>query len=392
MATRIKIRNDIGENWAARNPILAKGEIGLVIDGSLRRAKVGDGITPWNALEFAWEAGGGGANAFADLTDKHSADLPAINTPLAAALANLSAQLSGKAPASGISPAAIAGTAVLTTDPRLSNERVPIDDSVNNAKLADMPGGTVKGRPLSAPGGDPVDLSLSEQAQLLAGVVNATAEDTAPVDSERIPVVSGALVGWLSLSRLWTYIKAKISADNMEGLSSQSTARTNLGAGTTGDALFVAATPAAARETLGVIRRVMASDALATSTTPVSAPDLTFPVEAGKLYRVDLNLIAQSVGAVGYQVTVTYPNNARTGVGYSQTIHNSTAKFPSLGATSTTLNPNTTANPNATLGVSGWIYLRPTAGGNVTFTTAQQTGGAGTVGLITGSMLTVTEL
>ena len=168
--------------------------------------------------------------------------------------------------------------------------------------------------------------------------------------------------------------------------------RTKLGSGATGDALFQAASPVAARETLRIIRRAMESDALATSATPVSAPDLTFPLEAGKLYRVDLNLIVQSVGAVGYQVTVTYPTNARTGVGFSQTIHNSTAKFPNLGATSTTLNPNTTGNPNATIGVSGWVYLRPTASGNVTFSAAQQTGGTGTVGLLTGSMITVTEL
>lgn len=139
MATRIKIRNDTGSNWAARNPILAKGEIGLVIEGRLRRAKVGDGITPWNALDFAWEAGGGtgGATAFADLTDKASADLPAINTPLATALWALSAQLSGKAPSFGIAPSAISGTAVITTDPRLSDARTPTAHTHPASEISD---------------------------------------------------------------------------------------------------------------------------------------------------------------------------------------------------------------------------------------------------------------
>ena len=334
MATRIKLRSDIAANWAATNPILAAGEIGLVIEGVLRRAKVGDGATPWNALDWAFEAegGGGGAMAFAALTDAATADLPWINAPLAAALA-------AKLPAAAADEGASPSTLVLR-------------DGV----------GRIEATAVIATGGTSSLSSLTTAGHV--SLLKSGSSDLFSFDFLNVYFAPGSAIEF----------------------------RTKLGSGATGDALFQAASPAAARETLGIIRRAMASDALATSATPVSAPDLTFPLEAGKLYRVDLNLIVQSVGAVGYQVTVTYPTNARTGVGFSQTIHNSTAKFPNLGATSTTLNPNTTGNPNATIGVSGWVYLRPTASGNVTFSAAQQTGGTGTVGLLTGSMITVTEL
>jgi hypothetical protein len=114
MATRIKLRSDIAANWAAANPILAAGEIGLVIEGALRRAKVGDGTTAWNALDWAFEdEAGGGATAFVDLTDKASADLPAINGPLSAALAGKAAA-SHSHPASAISDSTATGRALLT--------------------------------------------------------------------------------------------------------------------------------------------------------------------------------------------------------------------------------------------------------------------------------------
>jgi hypothetical protein len=168
--------------------------------------------------------------------------------------------------------------------------------------------------------------------------------------------------------------------------------------GSTGAALFGAATPAAGRAALGVIRRVLGSDALATSTTPVAAPDLTFPVEAGKVYRVDLSLFVASLagaspGNPGYQVSMTYPTMSRTGFGNGLMTHPTTPKIINLGATSTTLNPNTTGNPNGTAGVSGYAYLRPTVSGNVTFASYHQTAAqTGTVGLLAGSLVTVTEL
>ena len=55
MAKNIQIRRDTAANWAAVNPTLAQGEIGIETDllgssGVLQ--KYGDGVTPWNLLPY----------------------------------------------------------------------------------------------------------------------------------------------------------------------------------------------------------------------------------------------------------------------------------------------------------------------------------------------------
>ena len=88
---------------------------------------------------------GGGGTTFVALTDASTADIPAINGPLASALAALSAQLSGKAPSSGISPLAISGTAVIATDPRLYDARTPTAHTHPASEISDA---TATGRAL----------------------------------------------------------------------------------------------------------------------------------------------------------------------------------------------------------------------------------------------------
>lgn len=54
--TRIVIRNDTAQNWAAANPVLRKGEIGIVFDpqagaaNAVTNFKIGDGVLAWNSL------------------------------------------------------------------------------------------------------------------------------------------------------------------------------------------------------------------------------------------------------------------------------------------------------------------------------------------------------
>ncbi len=55
MAKRIQLRRDIADNWSQANPVLAQGEIGLLIeDGTsqILNLKVGDGIKNWNDLPY----------------------------------------------------------------------------------------------------------------------------------------------------------------------------------------------------------------------------------------------------------------------------------------------------------------------------------------------------
>lgn len=101
-----------------------------------------------------------------------------------------------------------AGTFCQGNDSRLSDQRTPLDNSATNAKLADMPGGSLKGRSIGA-GGDPEDLTGASLAPILGIALSAGVEDTTPADTDRLAVVTPA-AGWLSLSRLWDYIKAKL--------------------------------------------------------------------------------------------------------------------------------------------------------------------------------------
>lgn len=52
--TKILLRNDTPQNWATRNPVLSKGEIGIALQSlngtTLCIFKIGDGVTHWNDL------------------------------------------------------------------------------------------------------------------------------------------------------------------------------------------------------------------------------------------------------------------------------------------------------------------------------------------------------
>ena len=50
---RFGFREDTLENWEAKNPVLEKGEPGIVRDGQNGEwLKIGDGVTPWNKLDY----------------------------------------------------------------------------------------------------------------------------------------------------------------------------------------------------------------------------------------------------------------------------------------------------------------------------------------------------
>lgn len=68
MADLIQFRRDTAERWAAANPVLAEGELGLVL-GSSNQYKVGDGVTPWNSLPIK----GFNGNIFDELGNNYDA-------------------------------------------------------------------------------------------------------------------------------------------------------------------------------------------------------------------------------------------------------------------------------------------------------------------------------
>lgn len=50
MAQQIQLRRDTSANWTTNNPTLAEGEMGVVTD--TYNYKIGDGVTPWNTLDY----------------------------------------------------------------------------------------------------------------------------------------------------------------------------------------------------------------------------------------------------------------------------------------------------------------------------------------------------
>lgn len=53
---RIQLRRNTDANWAAANPVLLEGELGIEIDASRNRIKIGDGSTAWNDLPYFLDA------------------------------------------------------------------------------------------------------------------------------------------------------------------------------------------------------------------------------------------------------------------------------------------------------------------------------------------------
>ena len=61
MAFRIQIRRDTAANWAINNPVLLQAEMGYVTDTN--QAKFGNGVDPWNDLEYFAPSGGTGTGS-----------------------------------------------------------------------------------------------------------------------------------------------------------------------------------------------------------------------------------------------------------------------------------------------------------------------------------------
>jgi hypothetical protein len=53
---RIQLRRDTDTNWSTANPVLLEGELGIEIDATRNRIKIGDGVTAWNDLPYFLDA------------------------------------------------------------------------------------------------------------------------------------------------------------------------------------------------------------------------------------------------------------------------------------------------------------------------------------------------
>ena len=49
---KIVIRNDVEANWASANPVLLEGEVGITMDITPKKFKIGNGASTWNELPY----------------------------------------------------------------------------------------------------------------------------------------------------------------------------------------------------------------------------------------------------------------------------------------------------------------------------------------------------
>jgi hypothetical protein len=91
--TVIKLRRDTAANWTSANPTLAAGEQGYETDTG--KVKIGNGSTAWTSLSYS-------------------------------------------NPGGAIAPSQVTGTAVITTDSRLSDSRTPTAHTHAIADLTDF--------------------------------------------------------------------------------------------------------------------------------------------------------------------------------------------------------------------------------------------------------------
>ena len=213
---------------------------------------------------------GGGGTTFVALTDASTADLPTINTPLSSALA-------GKAPSSGIAPSAIAGTAVITTDPRLSDARTPTAHTHVVSDITPVSGQHLIGRHAGGNGaaqevtvGNGLEFQGSgiRRSALTGDVTAAAGSNSTAIAND---AVSNAKLANMEAATIKGRAAGGGTGDPQDLTASE--ARTALGSGATGDLLFQALTPAAARET--ALNEILKYDpnAAATRTNPATQAD-----------------------------------------------------------------------------------------------------------------------
>jgi hypothetical protein len=53
---RIQLRRGTASEWSAENPVLLEGELGIELDSTRNKIKIGDGSTAWNSLPYFLDA------------------------------------------------------------------------------------------------------------------------------------------------------------------------------------------------------------------------------------------------------------------------------------------------------------------------------------------------
>lgn len=129
-----RVRRDESIAWVMENPIIPDGE--MAYDTTQHKMKIGNGVTPWMSLpwlnaDLDLDALTIPASKISDATAVGRAVLVAVSQDAARSAIGAGTGNGTSDLVLGVGP----GTACAGDDPRLSDERVPLDDSVDTHKL-----------------------------------------------------------------------------------------------------------------------------------------------------------------------------------------------------------------------------------------------------------------
>ncbi len=342
---------------------------------------------------------GGGGTTFVALTDAASADLPTINGPLSSAL-------SGKAPSSGISPSAISGTAVIDTDPRLSDARTPTAHTHVVSAITPVSGQHLIGRHAGG-NGAAQEVTVGNGLEFQGSGIRRSAltgDVTASAGSNSTTIANDAISNAKLANMAQATIKGRAAGggtgDPQDLTASE--ARTALGSGATGDELFTAASASAARGTLGVRTFIKSADESRNTTTTfaVDSELKDIPLEAGKSYKIEFLLTAYLPTTEGAKArliiplgTITAPN--ALGFHATPAWGNGGLSVVSVVTSGSTrqLFLADSVGYNANRANNGIVWTGTlAASGNLSLEWAQRVSGGNNTTMLAGSLITVTEL
>jgi hypothetical protein len=330
----VQNRRDVSQNWLTYNPTLRAGELGIEQDTG--RAKMGDGVTPWNSLIY-WNPAGAavGADA-APLTSPAFNGIPTAptattgtNTTQIATTAFVAAALSG---VSGSVSSVFGRTGAVTAE---SSDYSSYYDSAGSAATA--------------------------QSNAESFATSAVATETSRAEAAESTNAT-AISNEISRAETAESLKAPLASPALTGTPTAPTASSGTNTTQIATTAFVAAAmTAAGAGTVTSVSVVAANGFNGTVATSTSTPAITLSTSVTGILKGNGTAVSAASAGVDY-LTPTGSGSNLTGITVSQVSGAAPLASPSLTGTPTA--PTASSGTNTTqLATTAFVTAAVAAGG-----------------------------